>query len=93
VSLRVVIVAGFEDLQNDPGAVLESLTMEAGPPIGFGAFAGFASGFALKKAGKVAAVVRVMCACSTVGRRPRAREARGSSPEALCVRALCVCSC
>lgn len=50
--------AGIEELQNDPAGVLQELAQEAGPVVSVGMVSGFASGFALKKAGKVAAVVR-----------------------------------
>lgn len=56
--LDAIARAGFDDLQKDPAGVLQGVAMEAGPVISVGAVSGFASGFAIKKAGKAAAVVR-----------------------------------
>ena len=51
-------LAGMKQLQDDPTGTLQALALEMGPTISLGTACGFASGFALKKAGKVAIVVR-----------------------------------
>jgi len=48
----------MKQLQDDPTGTLQALALEMGPTISLGTACGFASGFALKKAGKVAIVVR-----------------------------------
>ena len=50
----------LEELQANPQDVLANLGMDLGPGLSFGTVCGFASGFTLKKAGKVAVVVRIL---------------------------------
>ena len=57
-ALRVPPYPGMKQLQDDPTGTLQALALEMGPTISLGTACGFASGFALKKAGKVAIVVR-----------------------------------
>ena len=65
--MMVVNGPGMKQLQDDPTGTLQALALEMGPTISLGTACGFASGFALKKAGKVAIVVRRLpppgCAC------------------------------
>ena len=66
----------MKQLQDDPTGTLQALALEMGPTISLGTACGFASGFALKKAGKVAIVVRpapfACCSLRSAGALTRA---------------------
>jgi uncharacterized membrane protein (Fun14 family) len=53
------VQTALEEIQANPQAVLGDLVVDLGPGLSFGTVCGFASGFTLKKAGKVAIVVRL----------------------------------
>ena len=59
LSVLLIEHAALEELQANPQAVFSDLALDLGPGLSFGTVCGFASGFTLKKAGKVAVVVRL----------------------------------